>query len=316
MKVSVVVPVYNVEKYIEKSIESILNQTFEEFELIIVDDGSTDSSGKLAEKYASDKRVSVYHKENGGLADARNYGIAKATGEYICFIDSDDWIESDYLEHMYKLAIDNAADVVICDLKRNTGDETIVQPTEAQLVTETGYEAIGNIHSSRYVQYVVAWNKLYRRSIFDEVQYTAGMIHEDEAIIGHIYCIADKVVRTNRILYNYRISNGESIMSKKYSLKRLDIIKAMEMRMDLFKEKGYKEYYEKDAHKYMNKLLLNIIEVQKMEEKHPEVIRELKNKYWVKYREAREFDWSLKRRMSMLFFGICPRAYLLKYKSR
>lgn len=315
MKVSVVVPVYNVENYIEKCIDSILVQSFKDFELIIVDDGSTDKSGELAEKYLSDSRVQVLHKENGGLADARNYGIHKAGGEYICFIDSDDWVEPQYIEHMLKIAEENDADVVVCDFKRNTGDEAIVQPQKDEIVLETGEQAIDNIYSARYVRYVVAWNKLYKRSIFDQVEYTAGMIHEDEAIIGHIYCIAKKVVRTDMVLYNYRVSNDSSIMSKKYSLKRLDILKAMEMRMSLFNEKGLKKYYEKDSFKYMYKILLNIIEVQKMEEKHPEVIKELKKKYWSKYKESAGFDWSIKRRVAMLFFGICPKAYLLKYKA-
>jgi len=315
-KVSVVVPVYNVENYIEKCIESILVQSFKEFELIIVDDGSTDGSGKLAEKYAYDARVKVLHKENGGLSDARNHGILEAHGDYICFVDSDDWVEADYIEHMYDLAIEHNADVVICDIKKNTGDESISQPSELEIVKESGFEAIDNIYSARYMQYVVAWNKLYRRTIFDQFQYTVGLIHEDEAIIGHIYSIADRVVRTNRILYNYRVSNDSSIMSKKYSLKRLDILKAMELRMALFQEKGYKKYYEKDSFKYMYKILLNIIEVGKMDEKHPEVIKELKEKYWRKYKESHSFDWSLKRRIGMLLFGICPKAYLLKYKSR
>lgn len=313
--ISIVVPIYNVEKYIEKCLDSILNQTFYDFELILVDDGSTDNSGKIADEYATkDERISVYHKPNEGLAATRNVGIDKASGEYICFIDSDDWIEETYLEELINLAVENCADLVICDFLKNAGSDKAVSPEGAVVTEETGYEAISNLYTKNYVQYVVAWNKLYRKALFDNVRYISGIIHEDEAICADIYCACSKVIRTNRVLYNYRVNNDSSIMSSKYSLKRLDILKALENRMALFKKKGYTEYYEKDSFKYMYKILLNIIDIKKMPDDNKALIRELKNLYWIKYKESFGFNWSVKRKAAMFVFGVFPGLYLLRYK--
>lgn len=313
--ISIVVPIYNVEKYLEKCLNSILEQTYGEFELILVDDGSTDCSGEIADKYAlKDERIIVFHKENEGLAATRNYGIEKAKGEYICFIDSDDWIENTYLEYLSNLAKEYLADVVICDFIKNDGTGVITQPSKEEIVEETGYEAIANIYTQNYLRYVVAWNKLYRRSIFDNVKYMSGIIHEDEAICGDIYCACSKVIRTNYIFYNYRVNNNTSIMSSEYSLKRLDILKALENRMSLFEKKGYREYYEKDSFKYMYKILLNIIEIRKIPQDNTSVIRDLKKIYWKKYKESLNFNWSIKRKAGMCVFGLFPRLYLLRYK--
>ena len=315
MRVTIVVPIYNVEKYIMNCLDSIKKQTYTDFELLLIDDGSTDESGRIADEYAiSDSRAVVYHKANGGLSDARNYGIDRAKGEYICFIDSDDWIESTYLEELVKLISDYRTDIAICAYKRNTGEEEIDQPVKIEKTVETGIEALGNIWSSRYGEYVVAWNKLYRRKLFEENRYAVGLIHEDEAICAKLYIDAEKVARTNRVLYNYRVNNNTSIMTSNYSLKRLDIIKAIEIRMDILKRNGLTAYYEKDSFKYMYKILLNIIEVKKLPGDNSKVIKELKEKYWDKYRESKGFDWSIKRRAGMFFFGFFPKAYLLRYK--
>lgn len=315
MKISVIVPIYNVEKYLGKCLNSILDQTFTDYELILVDDGSTDSSGDIADEYAlKDDRISVIHKKNGGLSDARNHGIEKANGEYVCFIDSDDWIEKTYLEELHELAVKNEADITICDFQKNTGDSVITQPKEFAVVIETGIDAIDNLYSDKYGIYVVAWNKLYNRDLFTDLRYPVGMIHEDEAIFGDLFCEAKKVVRTERILYNYRVNNETSIMSSKYSLKRLDILKAMEIRMETYKNRGLNRYYEKDSFKYLYKILLNEIEIKKIKGDNRAVLKKLKNKYWSKYTESLHFDWSVKRKIAMFIFGIFPKAYLLRHK--
>lgn len=123
-EISVIVPVYNVVNYLEKCVVSILGQSFEDFELLLVDDGSNDGSGELADKLAaSDGRVAVFHKSNGGLSDARNYGVARANGSYVTFIDSDDWIEKSYLEFLHKVLVDNDADISTCYYNKCVGDK-------------------------------------------------------------------------------------------------------------------------------------------------------------------------------------------------
>ncbi len=316
MKISVIVPIYNVEKYLKKCLDSILEQTFKEYELILVDDGSTDASGFIADDYATkDDRIIIIHKTNGGLSDARNYGLDKATGEYLAFIDSDDWVEKTYLEALYSLVMNYEADIAICDYKRNNGDEIISQPDNIEINVETGTEAIGNLYTERYGEYVVAWNKLYRREIFENLRYPVGMIHEDEAIFGDIFIRASKVVRTDYVLYNYRVNNDNSIMSLGYSKKRLDILKAMEMRMKTYKEHGLVNYYEKDSFKYLYKILINETQIKKLAGDNKLILKELKHKYWNKYRESLRFDWTIRRKAGMFFFGLFPKAYLLRYKS-
>lgn len=123
-EISVVVPIYNVFSYLQKCVESVLVQSFEDFELLLIDDGSTDGSGELADKLAvDDARVKVFHKTNGGLSDARNYGVKHAIGKYVTFIDSDDWIEESYLEYLYSLLVGNDADISTCYFNKCLGDK-------------------------------------------------------------------------------------------------------------------------------------------------------------------------------------------------
>ncbi|MCR5798931.1 MAG: glycosyltransferase [Lachnospiraceae bacterium] len=319
MKVSIIVPVYNVEKYIKQCIDSILEQTFTDIELIIVDDGTKDDSGKIADEYAAkNPKVSVIHKENGGLASARNAGIRMAEGDYICFIDSDDWVEKDYLEKLYNSCVQNDLDIAICGYFRRCDGKDISGTTDGRdgLQILEGRDVISGLYTENYVRTVVAWNKLYKRSLFDDLLYTEGMIHEDEAICAMLLYKAKKVGILPDKLYNYRVDNTSSIMGEKYSLKHLDMLGALEMRMDFFKEKELKEYYENDSFKYMYKILLNITDIKKstdIEDKRA-VIRDIKGRYWRKYREALHFNWSVKRKTGMLVCGLFPRLYMLRYK--
>ena len=211
---------------------------------------------------------------------------------------------------------ENDADIVICDYIRNNGDDVIEQPDNPEVIIESGIDAIDNLYGNRYGEYVVAWNKLYKTDIFNKLRYPVGMIHEDEAIFGEVFSRAGKVVRTERILYNYRINNESSIMSSAYSVKKLDIIKAIEFRMETFKSRGLQKYYEKDSFKYLYKILLNEIELKKLDGDNSIAIHELQEKYWTKYKESLKFGWTLKRKMGMLIFGLCPKAYLLRYKKQ
>ena len=313
--ISIIVPVYNVEKYLSRCLDSILAQTYTDYELILVDDGSTDTSGALVDEYAlKDSRIRAFHGENKGLSGARNRGLDNAKGEYICFVDSDDWIEPTYLKELYDLIEDRQADLAICGYKKNNGDICIIQPDEENVTEETGVDAIDNLYGAGCLQYIVAWNKLYKKELFDGVRFPMGMIHEDEVICTQILVRAGKVVRTDRILYNYRVNNDASIMSVGYSLKRLDIIKAIEIRMDLYRKENLRKYYEKDSFKYLYKILLNIVEIKKLPGDNSAVLSELRKKYWGKYRESLGFGWSIKRKIGMFFFGLVPKAYLIRYR--
>lgn len=181
--ISVIVPIYNVEKYLNKCIESIINQSYSNLEIILVDDGSKDSSGIMCDSYIlKDKRIKVIHKENGGLSDARNVGLDKAKGEYIVFIDSDDWIDEKMIEILYNIIKKNNSDISICDYFLAYNEEIQTQKEDIEIINLSNIEALKTIYDKDLgVCMIVAWNKLYKRNLFkDDIRYPYGKIHEDE----------------------------------------------------------------------------------------------------------------------------------------
>lgn len=229
--ISVIVPVYNVEPYIEKCIESVLNQSFENLELILVNDGSPDRSGKICEDYAKkDSRIKVVHKENGGLSDARNRGLQIAKGEYIFFLDSDDYIAPKALEVLYKRIREDDADISISNfLYINQNDDEIRQrnidmPVKDELLSRD--EMLEKLTTEKYWYFVVAWGKLYRRNLWMNYKFPVGKIHEDEFVCHYIVNECDKVSCIQEPLYYY-VQRNDSIMGNGFSIKNLDFVEAL-----------------------------------------------------------------------------------------
>lgn len=309
-KVSVVVPIYNVEVYLARCIDSILKQTYSNLEIILVDDGATDGSGEIVDRYASlDNRIIPIHKSNGGLSDARNAGIDVATGEYICFVDSDDLIHPQYVETLLGLCVRNNCDVAQCRFE-SSSVETFSEDNGTGEVTF--YDSMGilnAIYSALNVETIVAWNKLYKRELFEQIRYPKGRIHEDEATSYKVFYKAQKVARIDKVLYLY-YQNAGSITKKTYSLKRLDILLALEERMQFFRENGLDELYAKDSYKYLCKILIQIYLVSNMKSPDKTVLNDLKKKYWAKLGDSGKFGWSIKRRVALLFFGVFPKLYV------
>ena len=223
-KLSIIVPVYNVEKYLCKCIDSILNQTFKDFELILVDDGSQDRCGFICDDYAKkDCRVKVIHKINGGLSSARNAGLDISKGEYIGFVDSDDFIERDMYESLIKAIEKSEAKIAI------TGIQTITNnKVERTFYTEeekilSSYEALRLILYGKIS--VSVWNKIYHNEIFKKLRFPEGKIHEDTFIVTDIYKDNFKVIFLNNEKYNYIIRDG-SIMDQIYKKPNNDSIEA------------------------------------------------------------------------------------------
>lgn len=235
--VTVVVPVYNVEDDLPHCMETIIGQTYPHLEIIMVDDGSTDSSGKLCDEIAqTDSRIRVIHQENAGLSAARNTGIEHADKEgYFLFVDSDDSIVDTMVEDMLEQAKEHDADIVICGLEWMTPGMTFQQVKEETVEVITGYEALRRLER---VYYVVQWNKLFKKKIFDDLRYPVGMYHEDEYIAAHEFYVADTVVCMNKKLYIYNAVRENSI-TRTLSGKRLkDVSDAFEHRLQFFKEIG------------------------------------------------------------------------------
>lgn len=228
--ISIIVPVYNVEQYLEKCIKSILSQSYQNFELILVDDGSVDKSSMLCDRYAAeDGRIIVIHKENGGLSSARNAGLDRANGDFIGFVDSDDYVADDFCETLLQAVISENADMAICNYLR-------VDETYNLISEENNYFPITDscINTNRFLEgyfdqfgwcYVVAWNKLYRRALFDTVRYPEGKLHEDEFIIHRLAYQCERIVCIAKPLYYYVRRNG-SIMST-VSIKNMDLGEAL-----------------------------------------------------------------------------------------
>ena len=171
--ISVIIPVYKVEKYINRCVESVLVQNYHNIEVILVDDGSPDNCGIICDKYAeTDSRIKVIHKKNGGLSDARNAGLDIATGQYICFIDSDDYIEKDMLKDMYDNIVRTGADITICNYCAvdNEGHKQWESEdiSDGEWTEKEFWKNFYDAFEGMYYYYVVAWNKLYSRKIFDE----------------------------------------------------------------------------------------------------------------------------------------------------
>lgn len=240
--ISVIVPIYKVEKYLKKCVDSIINQTYTNLEIILVNDGSPDGCGEICTDYVKlDSRVIVINKENGGLSSARNYGLKNANGRYVCFIDSDDWIDKEYINTLYENLIKYDANVSMCGFKYEY-ENKIAQDNFKKTKTLSGKEAITNLYSKDYIKMTVAWNKLYKKEIFDLVNYEEGIIHEDENIIHEIYYFSEKVVCINKDLYHYRIREN-SITTSKFSLKQLDKVYVYEKRLSFFNKKSESLFY-------------------------------------------------------------------------
>lgn len=206
--ISVIVPIYNVENYFPTCIESIINQTYRELEIILVDDGSTDRSGLICDDYAKeDERIYVIHQKNGGLSNARNRGLAEVSGEYICFVDADDYIAPNMIQVMYDRMINDDSDLVLCDFcyVDIQGEKIISNDNESPIIDELlDYnEAIRKLGHDKKWYFSVAWNKLYRRFLFDDIRFPEGKFHEDEYVAHHILFECKKVSYVCEKLYYY-----------------------------------------------------------------------------------------------------------------
>ena len=230
--ISVIVPIYNVEQYLEQCLDSIISQTYSQLEIILVDDGSTDSSGQICDKYArKDERIVVIHKTNGGLSDARNAGISVATGEYISFIDSDDYIATDMYNKMIKICEQNHCDIVVCarDNFDEDGNHKVMFQAKKQTIY-TSEEAIEEILLNRNMD-SAAWDKLYHKKLFTEIRYPVGVLHEDLTVTSRVFSAANKIVQIPDVFYQYRIRKG-SITKQGFKPKKMDLMfQSIELKM-------------------------------------------------------------------------------------
>lgn len=264
--ISVVVPIYNTGNYLVRCIDSVLQQTYSDIELILVDDGSTDNSGEICDAYQKkDRRIKVIHKKNGGLSEARNEGITCAKGEYIAFVDSDDYIAPNMLKILYDNLIEKNADISICNFwwidEKEKMLETNGEDEKECFVDKDILKLLYNNDFEYNFSIVVAWNKLYKRSLFKEIRYPIGKLHEDEFIIHKLLYQCKKIVYSTCKLYYY-MKHDEGITGNVNSKRIQDVWTALSERAFFFKTIDEKEMYD-DTQKnrlYLAKSIILICE--------------------------------------------------------
>lgn len=232
--ISIIVPVYNVELYLEECLKSIVNQSYKNIEIILVDDGSTDTSGGICDNYAKkDRRVRVIHQKNGGLSVARNTAIKIATGEYVAFIDSDDYIDSCYIERLYSLMCEYHADIAVCRFRYCYGRTEVPKDGKSAVFSYTRAEALKVLLAENEFGHY-SHQKIFRTSFVKKYMFPEGRIYEDVATTYKYFSQADRVVYTQEQLYIYRQREGSIIAGAYTSKNKFDVLDALDEMQDYF----------------------------------------------------------------------------------
>ncbi len=313
-KISIIVPIYKVEKFLHKCIDSILNQTFTDFELILVEDGSPDCCGETCDEYANkDKRIRVIHQKNSGISLARNAGLDIARGDYIGFVDGDDYINPYMYETLYKLIVEQDCDVSMCHYIKTESSEEALGKIEDKVEVEyyTNIEALVGLQGLKGRDpetFCVVWNKLFKRNLFDTLRFKPGKWYEDAFLMLYLYDKVHKVVYTHQPLYYY-VQHEGSIMKQPYCIHSLDRIDVFFERMIFFRKLGFKELEWAAEHKYIERFfLLYFIAIEHGTDK------EIMSKIYQRFRRnvvraLRNPLYHWKDKVAWIIFIISPKLY-------
>lgn len=264
-EISVIVPVYKVERFLSRCVDSILDQSFRDFELILVDDGSPDRCPEICDAYAArDNRIHVIHQKNGGLSAARNSGIDWAMSEsrshWLAFVDSDDWIHPQYLQQLYDAAAQTFCKISACGFFRTEGEAFPEEEDfSIQSMSADDYYC-GEVHGGVTA---VAWNKLYHRSLFKNLRYPIGKLHEDEFTTYQAVYRAEKIGVTPARLYAY-YQNPDGIMRSDWNPRRMHVLEAFEQQIAFAQNRGSERLLRKAAEKYIYSLDDHLKKAQKV----------------------------------------------------
>ena len=237
-KISVIVPIYNVEKYLNRCIDSITNQTYKNLEIILVDDGSPDNCGKICDEYAgNDSRIRVVHKANGGSSSARNAGLDIMTGEYVMFVDSDDYIAPDCVEYLFGLMDRFSAKICIGDYEATDSGRYEFGQNPERVEQISGKEAVERQFGKDTLQYVSPCAKLYARRLFAKLRFPEGRLIDDEGTMYRALYACDKVVVSKRVVYAYYY-NSESITKRPKKKNYQDLCTDLNEQIEFYRERG------------------------------------------------------------------------------
>ena len=286
--ISVIVPVYRVEKYLHRCVDSILRQTYTDFELILVDDGSPDSCGAICDAYAAeDSRVRVIHRENGGLSAARNSGIGIAAGEYFTFIDSDDWVHPQFLELLAIPVLRDHVRVSICGyIREGEFSESEIRSEQAVYQLLDAEELLEN----HFWNYNYAWGKLYHRDLFAEVRYPEGKVFEDTFTTYKLLFQCRQAALLEHPLYFYFV-NEEGITKAPWTPRELVIFDAMREQLLFYEANGYTRAYQKEHALYVNHFAYQCVRIQDNKEmlaKNRKYLKEIRRELRYLLRQHRD----------------------------
>lgn len=296
--VSIIIPVYKVEQYLQNCLNSVLVQSYTNWELILVDDGSPDRCGSICDEYAQkDNRIKVVHKENGGSSSARNVGLDVMTGEFVSFLDSDDFWHPDYLKILMGYFNIEDVDIAQCDFVR--GEETIF-PASSQKESYLVYNNY-SIFTSEAAK-IIMWGKVYRAKIFKGIRMPEGLINEDDWTTWKLYYQAKKITVTNRPLYYYTY-NSSSIMGINKKKPNLSYFGAYEERINYFRKNREKDL-EDVSHMQLCKSLILLYANDMLTNEQREEIRKRFRESWKKTTNSPMVSFKLKLIFGV--FNLCP----------
>ena len=329
--ISVIVPVYNIEKYLRRSINSIINQTYSNLEIILVDDGSTDESGKICDEYANiDSRIKVIHKKNGGQASAINLGLDIAKGDYIGFSDPDDYINKNFYKNLYILAEKYDTDITECSMIKVKEEEDIEKVYIEEFEVDENekvelFDGIGGLRKlfgedfADYLETIVKVNKIYKKEIFDDIRFSEVRIYEEWGTMYKLYCNTKKNLKLNKVQYVY-VQRKTSTVNRPFSEERLLMLDGIEYCINLAKKINqedlvldcYRKYFETvircldmiKAENTINREYLKEKLVELFDSKYNEAIKIVeernKNEYRKKFEKLRiKFEETKKDRIEI-----------------
>lgn len=305
-KLSVIVPVYRAEKYLKRCIDSIVNQTYKNLEIILVDDGSPDKSGEICDVYEKkDRRIRVLHQKNKGVSAARNAGLDMASGDFVGFVDSDDYIN----KRMYEVLLSNClkfdAEVSICRLARFEGEAVHVESKQPDKINMlSAREALINMHGRDGQVYTVPCNKLYRRDLFEGLRYPLNKINEDEFLIYKVMDNAKGIVLTEEVLYYYRVNNSSITCDPHYPM-TTDIFEVLEDRKNYFIQRGYTDLIPFVHRAYLDRVIARYSLLRKTGRAQRSDLAELRKRYRAIYKNSK----SDVQGIGYKIFNILPNGY-------
>lgn len=262
MKVSIIVPIYNVQIYLRECLESLINQAFDDYEIILINDGSTDNSGTIAEEYENNyKNIILINTMNSGLSSARNTGIKNANGEYLVFVDSDDYVSSDYISSLYNSIIKDDSDIAICSFERIKNSENEIEIIELnENISYTNIDILENILSGTLQCH--AWNKMYKRELFllNKIDYPIGKLYEDISTLIKLVIKSKRISFINKPLYKYRIREG-SITYRKGKKEAKDYIYAIDDVNRIIKSCGLMDKLSKELINFNIMYSLGVLDI-------------------------------------------------------